>query len=104
MAVAAKQDGEQEGQYPVSYYHPIIPDLRFKVEYQAQPYRFMGGRFVANDPTEEEAVRRTISYYGKDKPERWKGDDMKREFTCRHCNFRTFNSNAQEDHQNARQH
>lgn len=104
MATATKDETGTASPYPVSYYHPIIPDLRFKVEYQAQPYRFMGGRFVANDPTEEEAVRRTVSYYGTDKPDRWKGDDMTREFVCRHCNFRTFNSNAQDDHQNARQH
>ena len=90
--------------YPMVFYNPIIPDERFYIEGDGYPRRFMDGKFIANNSVEEDAVRAALAVHGAGRSDRWRGDDRKTEWVCKKCNFRTFNSEAQEDHEVIRQH
>lgn len=88
-----------EGEYPVPYYNPFVIDERFTMEGQTYKQRFANGRFIATDSALEEAVRNALRAYGRDKPDRWRGDDRRTEWTCKKCGFRTRNDNAKDDHE-----
>lgn len=93
-----------EDGYPVVYYNPLIPDERFRVPGSGGHEKFVGGRYVAIDAAREQAVRNALVAHGRDKPDRWKGDDLRREWTCKHCGFHTANLNAQDDHELSNRH
>lgn len=99
-----KVEASPETGYPKTFYNPIVIDERFYMPGSAYPVHFASGRYVAVDSATEEGVRSALAIYGKDKPERWHGDDMKREWVCRQCGFRTRNTDAQDDHQLLKQH
>lgn len=90
---------EREDGYPVPYYNPFIVDERFALEGQTYKLRFAAGRFVARDAAEEAAVRNALRVHGRDKADRWRGDDRKSEWVCKKCGFRTRNDNAKDDHE-----
>ena len=95
----APESAAHGGEYPVPYYNPAIPDERFAMEGQGYKLRFASGRFIANDPAQEEAVRNALKIHGRDKPDRWRGDDRRSEWVCKKCGFRTRNDNAKDDHE-----
>lgn len=97
--VAVAEPPAWDGGYPVPYYNPVVVDERFALEGQTYKLRFAGGRFVARDAAEEAAVRNALRAYGKDKPDRWRGDDRRTEWVCKKCGFRTRNDNAKDDHE-----
>lgn len=99
-----KVEAEPGSAFPKVFYNPIVIDERFYMPGSAYPVHFAAGRYVATDDGTEEGVRAALATYGKDKPERWSGDDLKREWVCRECGFRTRNSDAQDDHQRIKQH
>lgn len=88
---------------PVPYYNPEAPNLRFRL--LADPgsgrtvayERFHHGRFVAQTPRHEEAVRRVLGRFA----DAWSGDDTRTELACENpaCDFRTRNSAAFAVHQ-----
>jgi len=90
--------------YPLAFYNPIIPDERFHIEGDGYLRRFVDGKFIANNAIEEEAARSALAIHGAGRADRWMGDDRKTEWSCKKCNFRTFNSEAQEDHEVIQQH
>lgn len=92
--------------YPIPYYNPKVIGERFYVMNSPYAQRFVLGRYVARDATEEASVRACLAAYGKDKPDRWKGEDAngaidprRVEFVCRHTGFRTFNDFAKYDYE-----
>lgn len=91
---------EPKAEYPVPYYNPRVIDERFAIPGQSYKARFAAGRYVAAGKAEADAVEAALRAWGSDKPERWKGDDRKSEWTCKKCGFRTRNDNAKEDHEN----
>ena len=90
---------EPETGYPVPYYNPRCIDERFAMEGQTYRLRFANGRFIATNDQEEMAVRNALAIYGRDKADRWRGDDRKTEWVCKKCGFRTRNDNAKDDHE-----
>jgi hypothetical protein len=102
----AKKEEVPASPYPIPYYNPKVIDERFYVMNSPYAQRFVLGRFVARNATEEASVRACLSAYGRDKPDRWKGDDSngtldprRVEFVCRHTGFRTFNDNVKYDYE-----
>jgi hypothetical protein len=83
--------------YPVVYYNPKIIDERFFVEGNPYAVRFTSGRFVARDAVEEKSVRAALAAYGRNKPDRWRGDDRNKEWVDRSTGFRTFNDAVKDD-------
>lgn len=88
--------------YPIAYYNPIIIDERFVIGDGLYRQRFRNGRFIATNEEEERAVRAALAIHGKDKPDRWMGDDMRKTWTCNKTGFTTANENAKDDYQDRR--
>lgn len=98
------------------YYNPLIKDERFVcfTPWGAKMLRFNAGVFVASNPEEEIAVRNMLLVHGKDKPDRWHGNNRyhserygggpKPNWQCPKCSFATGNEEAQLDHENSRIH
>lgn len=99
MSVSRSAPAEPKVEYPIPYYNPRVIDERFAVPGQSYKARFAGGRYVATTKADADAVEAALKAWGPDKPERWKGDDRKSEWTCKKCGFRTRNDNAKEDHE-----
>ncbi len=92
-----------EPRYPVVYYNPMVIDERFVKGDSVYALRFRLGRFVASNEEEEQAVRKALSIYGPDKPDLWKGDDMRNLWTCKKTGFTTGNEAAKETYQERRE-
>lgn len=86
-----------KSKYPVVYYNPKVIDEQFYIVGSPYRKRFVNGRFVATDEVEEAAVRACLAAWGKEKPDRWKGDDRKRAWTDAKTGFTTLNDNAKYD-------
>ncbi len=97
-------DAPPANAYPKVFWNPIVPDEKFRVGADVSPFAFANGRFVAVDENQEQAVRAALRGYGPDKADRWTGEDRRSEWACRHCAFRTFNSDAQDDHERSNRH
>lgn len=98
-AAGASAPAATGAEYPVVYYNPRVMEERFSISGNSYMHRFRYGRYVATDATGEAAVRQALAAWGADKPDRWKGDDMRREWQCKKCGFRTRNENAKDDHE-----
>jgi len=99
---AAPVATKPKAEYPVPYYNPITIDERFVKGDSVYTLRFRNGRFLAQNSEEEQAVRNALSLYGKDKPDLWRGDDMKKMWTCKKSGFTTGNEAAKEAYQESR--
>lgn len=89
--------GEDEIVFPEVYANPKVINEQFYVIGSPYRRRFVNGRFVANNMTERTAVRACLAAWGRDKPDRWKGEDRKIEFVDKKTGFRTFLDNAKYD-------
>ena len=98
-ALEAAPEEERDAGYPVPYYNPAVINERFAMDGQTYKLRFANGRFIARDGREETAVRNALAAYGRDKADRWRGDDRKTEWVCKKCGFRTRNDFAKDDHE-----
>lgn len=85
--------------YPVVYYNPRVPSERFYIGGSAHPVRFTSGRFAARNQAEEQAVRAALRRFGPAAADRWRGDDMKREWASKAGDFRTRNEHAKDDYE-----
>jgi hypothetical protein len=83
---------------PVYYYNPIVPDEKFRRPGTSYFTRFAAGGFVANTDVEEEMVRRVLAAHGKDRPDRWRGNDKEKPWECKRCGFISRNEAAIDDH------
>ena len=96
---AALEAAEEAAEYPRVFYNPRVIDERFMVVGSPYPKRFVQGRFVAQDATDEASVRGALRAYGKDAADRWSGEDRSQEWVCQKCGFRTFLDRAKYDHE-----
>lgn len=99
-----KQDAETVepepvSEYPKVFYNPRVIDERFRVVGSVYSKRFVQGRFVALDANDEASVRGALRAWGRDKPDRWAGEDRDSEWVCRKCSFRTLLDQAKYDHE-----
>jgi hypothetical protein len=99
-----KQDAEivepePVSEYPKVFYNPRVIDERFRVVGSVYSKRFVQGRFVAMDANDEASVRGALRAWGRDKPDRWTGEDRDSEWVCRKCSFRTLLDQAKYDHE-----
>jgi hypothetical protein len=83
---------------PVYYYNPITPDEIFRIPGTSYFRRFSAGGVVCTTDVMEEAVRAVLAGHGRDKPDRWKGNDRSKPWECKRCGFVTSNENAVDDH------
>lgn len=88
---------------PVPYYNPIVTDERFLIlDGPGHMRRFHAGRFVPQSAAEETSVRAALRRYGPGKADRWRGDDMNKEWVSKKGDFRTRNEDAREDYETHR--
>jgi hypothetical protein len=90
---------EPVNEYPKVFYNPRVIDERFRVVGSVYSKRCVQGRFVALDANDEASVRGALRAWGRDKPDRWTGEDRDSEWVCRKCSFRTLLDQAKYDHE-----
>ncbi len=83
---------------PVMYYNPITPHEKFRMPGTSYFVRFSSGGYEAQTEKEEDMVRRVLAGYGRDRPDRWRGDDKEKPWVCKRCGFMSKNDNAIDDH------
>ena len=83
---------------PVTYYNPVCTAEKFRKPGTSYFMRFSGGRTQVHTRKEEETVRSVLAAYGRDKPDRWRGDDRAKPWECKKCLFISANTDAIDDH------
>jgi hypothetical protein len=74
-------------EYPKVFYNPKVMDEQFMVAGSPYRKRFVRGRFVATNAADEQAARKALAAYGRDRAERWQGEDRSVPWTCKKCGF-----------------
>jgi hypothetical protein len=78
---------EPLSEYPKVFYNPKVMDEQFMVAGSPYRKRFVRGRFVANSLADEQAARKALAAYGRDRAERWQGEDRSVPWNCKKCGF-----------------
>ena len=82
----------------VVFNNPYCPDEKFRKPGTSYFIRFAGGRFEATTVKEKEMAIAVLSAYGKNKVERWTGEDRAKPWECKKCVFISKNTDAIDDH------
>jgi hypothetical protein len=78
---------EPASDYPKVFYNPKVIDEQFMVAGSPYRKRFVRGRFVANSLADEQAARKALAAYGRDRADRWQGEDRTVAWNCKKCGF-----------------
>lgn len=95
--VVEDDNRQAEGTYPVTYYNPRIMNERFYVIGSPYPQHFVNGMFTCNNPNDEASVRKALAAHGRDKADRWRGNDRRLPWKDKATGFTTLNDNARYD-------
>ena len=98
-APAPDPDPVADDEYPKVFYNPKIINEQFMVLGSPYRKRFVRGRFVATNRNDEVSVRGCLAGHGRDKADRWCGEDRGKAWSCSKCDFTTLLDAAKYDHE-----
>ena len=94
-----KPEPVSDDAYPKVFYNPKVINEQFMVVGSPYRKRFVRGRFVATNRNDEVSVRGALAAHGRDKGDRWCGEDRSKAWECSKCDFTTLLDAAKYDHE-----